>query len=478
MSRALVEPAQATAPLKSGAVVAILAFGGIVVSFMQSLVTPLIPVLPQLFDAKPSATAWMITATLLAAAVVVPAAGRLGDMYGKRRMLLLSLAVLVAGSVLAALSSSLELVLVGRAMQGLASGVIPLGIAIMRDVLPADKVGSATAQMSASLAAGGAIGVPIAAFIADNADWPVLFWTAAGLGAVTLTLTLCFVPESDLRTGGRFDLGGAIALSAGVSALLLAISLGSDWGWTSARTLLLLAAGFVLLIGWGWYERKVDEPLVDLRTLARPPVLLTNIASLVFGFSILGMGVGMPTLLQLPEATGYGLGQSMLMAGLIIGPTGLALMAAAPLSAVLSKAKGPKVTLMLGSAVVAVGYLLSLVMISTVWQVIVISVVVGAGIGLAYGALPALLNSSVPVSETAAANGLNALMRSAGTAISGAVTGVVLAQWTTDFNGTPLSSERGFQLVFAIGAAAALTSLVVAYFIPASRNESRPLAGG
>jgi MFS family permease len=195
----------------------VLAFAGIVVSLMQTLVIPIVPELPRLLDAPASDTAWAVTATLLAAAVATPVTGRLGDMYGKRRMLLVSVVLLVTGSVVCALSDALVPMIVGRVLQGLASGVIPLGISIMRDELPAERLGSATALMSASLGIGGALGLPAAALIADNFDWHMLFWTSAGMGVVALVCVVLFVPESKVRTGGRFDLVGGTGMAAGLA---------------------------------------------------------------------------------------------------------------------------------------------------------------------------------------------------------------------------------------------------------------------
>jgi MFS family permease len=465
------EPAAPSPRPRATAVVAVLAFGGIVVSLMQTLVIPLVPELPKLLHASASGTVWAITATLLAAAVAVPVVGRLGDMYGKRRMLLVSLGLLVTGSVIAALSNSLEPLIVGRILQGLASGVIPLGISIMRDELPAERLGSATAQMSASLGVGGALGLPASAFLADKADWHVLFWVSAALGVLVLGLVLTFVPESSVRTGGRFDLVGAAGLSAGLICLLLAISKGGTWGWGSGRTLGLFGAAVVVLLVWGWWERRANQPLVDLRTTARPQVLLTNLASAVFGFAMFAMSLVLPTLLQLPKATGYGLGQSMLTAGLVMGPSGLVMMATAPLSAAISKAKGPKVTLMLGALIVAAGYGLGVVLMSEVWELIVVSAVIGSGIGFAYGSMPALIMGAVPVSETAAANSLNTLMRSIGTSISSAVAGVILAQMTTTLGPVTVPSQNGFRVILGIGAGAALIAFLIAAVIPTRRTS-------
>ncbi|MEU6644673.1 MFS transporter [Saccharomonospora sp. NPDC046836] len=454
---------------RPNAIVAVLALAGIVVSLMQTLVIPLVPKLPELLGASASDTTWAITATLLAAAVATPTVGRLGDMYGKRRMLLFSLGMLVIGSAVAAVSSSLAPMVVGRALQGLAAGVIPLGISIMRDELPSERLGSATALMSASLGVGGALGLPAAAFLAERADWHLLFWASAGLGAVAAVLVLTIVPESAVRTGGRFDLPGAVGLSVALLCLLLAISKGADWGWGSALTMGLFGAAAVVLLLWGWWELRTRQPLVDLRTTARRQVLLTNLASVVFGFAMFAMSLVLPQLLQLPEATGYGLGQSMLAVGLVMAPNGLVMMAMAPVSARISQARGPKVTLMLGAAVVATGYGLSIVLMSQIWELVLVSSIIGAGIGLAYGAMPALVMAAVPVSETAAANSLNTLMRSIGTSISSAVAGVVLAHMTLSLGSATVPTQDGFRVVLAVAAAAALVALGVASFLPGRR---------
>ncbi|MFE9093133.1 MFS transporter [Streptomyces sp. NPDC007264] len=468
-------------PPRPNTVVAVLAFAGIVVSLMQTLVIPIVTELPQLLHASPSDTAWAITATLLAAAVATPVTGRLGDMYGKRRMLLFSMCMLVVGSVTAALSDSLTPMIVGRALQGLSSGVIPLGIAILRDELPAERLGSATAVISASLGVGGALGLPTAAAIADTFDWHVLFWTSAALGVVAAVLVLVLVPESAERTGGRFDLPGAVGMAAGLICLLLAISKGADWGWASGTTLGLFAAAVVVLSVWGVYELRVGEPLVDLRTTARRQVLVTNLASVAIGFAMFAMSLVIPQVLQMPEQTGYGLGRSMLTAGLVMAPSGLVMMALAPVSAIVSRARGPKVTLMIGALIVAAGYALDIALMDQVWHFVLVSCVIGAGIGFTYGSMPALIMGAVPPSETGAANSLNTLMRSIGTSVASAVAGVVLAHMTMSLGPVTLPSEDGFRTVLITGVAASLLGFVIAAFIPRRRPadaEPAPASGG
>ncbi|MER5887936.1 MFS transporter [Streptomyces sp. NPDC001941] len=463
---------------RANTVVAVLAFAGIVVSLMQTLVIPLVPQLPDLLHASASDATWAVTATLLASAVATPVVGRLGDMYGKRRMLLVSLVMLTAGSVVAALADSLTPMIVGRALQGLSAGVIPLGISIMRDELPAEKLASATAVMSASLGVGGALGLPAAALIADHYDWHVLFWVSAVAGALALVLVSALVAESKVRTGGRFDVVGALGLSAALVCLLLAISKGAAWGWGSGTTLGLFAAAVAVLLVWGAFQLRTPHALVDLRVAARRQVLFTNLASASFGFSMFAMALVLPQLLQLPTATGYGLGKSLLMSGLVMAPQGLVMMATAPLSARISRASGPKVTLILGALIVAGGYLLNTVLMAEVWQLVLVSCVIGAGVGLAYGSMPALVMGAVPVSETAAANSLNTLMRAIGTSVSSAVAGVILAQLTIAFGPVRLPSQNGFRTVMAVGAGAALLAALAASFIPRQRPASAAARGG
>ncbi|MFF4897735.1 MFS transporter [Streptomyces sp. NPDC001068] len=479
MSEAPVRPTGPVRPAdpRPNAVVAVLALAGITVSLMQTLVIPIVPELPAFLHASASDAAWAVTATLLAAAVATPVAGRLGDMFGKRLMLLVSLALLVTGSVVAALSDTLVPMIVGRALQGLAASVVPLGISIMRDELPPERLAGSTALMSASLGVGGALGLPAAAFIADHFDWHVLFWTSAALGVVALALVVLLVPESSVRSGGRFDAVGAAGLAVGLVSLLLAVSKGADWGWASGTTLGLFALAVVVLTAWGLFELRTARPLVDLRTTARRQVLFTNLASIAFGFSMFAMSLVLPQLLQLPTQTGYGLGRSMMTVGLVMAPQGLVMMAFAPVSAAVTRAKGPKITLMIGAVIVAAGYGLNILLMSQVWHLVLVSCVIGAGVGFAYGAMPALIMGAVPASETAAANSLNTLMRSIGTSVASAVAGVILAHMTTSLGGLALPSENAFKSVMAVGAGAAVLALVLASFLPGRPPaDARPAA--
>ncbi|MEU9065302.1 MFS transporter [Streptomyces sp. NPDC048306] len=450
----------------SGATVPVLAFAGIVVAVMQTLLVPVIKDLPRLLDTSPSNATWVLTSTLLSGAVATPIMGRLGDLFGKRRMLIASLSVMVVGALLSALTDALIPMIVGRTLQGFAMGAIPLGIGLMRDMLPRERLGSAMALMSSSIGVGGGLALPAAALVAQHTDWHALYFGAAGLGVLSIALTLLVVPESPLRAKGSFDLPGALGLSAGLILFLLPVSKGSDWGWSSPTTLGLFAAAIAVLLLWGLMELRVAAPLVDLRTTARREVLLTNLASIMVGVSFFVISLVLPQLLQLPTETGYGLGQSMVVAGLCVAPLGLTMMFTAPVYARLSARYGPRTTLIIGLVIIGIGYAGGLGLMNAAWQTVLTSVLIGAGIGLAYSSLPALIIGAVPASETGAANGLNTLMRSIGTSVSSAVIGMVLANTATDAGGVAVPTMHGFRVSFLIAAAAVAVGLVLALFLP------------
>lgn len=456
--------------MRPGGIVTVLASCGLVASFMQTLVIPLIPSLPAILGADAADASWVITVTLLAAAVIMPVSGRLGDLYGKRLVLLVSLGVLIAGSVVCALASGLLPMILGRGLQGCAMGIIPLGISIMRDILPAERVGSAIAMMSATLGVGGAIGLPVSAVVAQAASWRVLFWLVAGLGAACLALLWVVVPDSSLRADGRFDGLGAVGLAAGLVSLLLAITKGGVWGWGSPTTLGLFAAAAVVFAVWGVYQLRVRHPLVNLRVSARRPVLFTNVASVLVGFSMYSSSLVLPQLLQAPATTGYGLGQSMVAAGLWMAPGGLVMMALSPVSARLTRRSGPRTSLVVGAGVIAVGYVGSTLLLGNVVEVMIAAVIVSAGVGIAYAAMPGLIMGSVPLHETASANGLNSLMRSVGTSVSSAVMATLLAQMTFTVGTLTVPSLTGFRVAFLIAAGAALVGLLVTLLVPSARR--------
>jgi MFS family permease len=453
-------------------IVAVACYCGIVVALTQTMIIPLVPVLPTILDTSAANASWAITATLLAAAVTMPIAGRLGDMVGKRLMLLVSLGALAAGSLLCALSADLVVVVTGRALQGLSMGAIALGISIMRDELPADRVGAAVAQVSATLGVGGAVGLPVAAVIAEKGSWHALFWVAAALAVAGVVAVLLLVPESPVKTPARFDLLGAVGLGAALLMLLVAITKGGDWGWTDRLTLGLVGGSLAVFLVWGAWELRIGSPLVDLRVSARPQVLFTNVSSVAVGFAMYGMSLIPTQILMAPEQTGYGMGRTMVQAGLLLAPSGFVMYLFSSVGARLSAARGPRASLSTGIVVIGLGYVSALFLREEPWEITLATVFIGAGIGIAYAAMPALIMGAVPITETAAANGLNALMRSMGTSLSSAVVSVVLAHHVVHLGPVTLPSSHGFTLALLISIGAAALALGFSLAIPRTQDAA------
>ncbi|MGC4961325.1 MFS transporter [Gordonia sp. DT101] len=454
------------------AVVIVLCFGGLVASLMQTLIVPIQPELPTLLNTSISNASWVVTATLLAAAIAMPISGRLGDMFGKKRIILASTILLIAGSLVCALSSELIPMIVGRAVQGLAMGFIPLGISLMREVTPPRLTSMAVSAMSATMGVGGAIGLPLAAWVAQQWDWHALFWVSTGLAVIVAALVTLLVPHvEDGTAGGRFDIVGAVGLAIGLSGVLIAVSKGNDWGWSSGTTLGMMFGGIAVLLVWGMFELRHSEPLVDLRTTARPAVLLTNIGAIAIGFGMMAQMIVVPQLLEIPEAMG-GLGQTLLAAGLWMAPGGLMMLVFAPVSATLINNIGAKFTLAIGATVLGLGYLVASMLMDAPWQLAVAAVICSAGVGIGYAAMPTLIMGAVPMSEAGAAVGLNGLMRSVGTTSASAVMALVLTSSTVAYGPAEVPSHAAFKWCFVIGAIAAFVGVAITLFIPIKHRRA------
>ncbi|MFE0331167.1 MFS transporter [Streptomyces sp. NPDC058960] len=448
-----------------------LAFGGILMAVMQTVVVPLLPDLPRLTGASPGAVSWTVTATLVSGAVLTPVLGRAGDMYGKRRVLLTALALMTLGSVLCALSSDIGVLITARALQGAAAAVVPLSISILRDELPPERAGSAVALMSSTVGIGAALGLPLAALVIQYVNWHAMFWVTSGLGAVGLALARWAVRESPVRAPGRFDVLGALGLAAGLVCLLLAVSQGGQWGWRSARILGLFTGSVLTLALWCLQQLRAERPLVDLRLAARPRVALPHLTALLVGFGFYANSLVTAQLVQAPKATGYGLGLSIVGGGLCLLPGGVIMLLFSPVSARISAARGPRITLAVGAAVLTLGYAVRIADSRHLWMIIVGASVVATGTTLAYSALPTLILRAVPAGQTASANGVNVLMRTIGQATCSACVAAVLVHHTALVGGAPVPTLHGYLLAFAMAGMVALVACATALAIPGDRTS-------
>jgi predicted MFS family arabinose efflux permease len=459
--------------LRDRLAIPVLAFGGILMAVMQTVVVPLLPDLPRLTNSSAGAVSWMVTATLLSGAVLTPVLGRAGDMYGKRRVLTAALVLMTVGSVMCALSSDIVVLITARALQGAAAAVVPLSISILRDELPPERRGSAVALMSSTVGIGAALGLPLAALVVQYADWHTMFWLTSALGALGVSGVWWAVKESPVREPGRFDVTGALGLAAGLVCLLLGVSQGGQWGWSSTRVVGLFLAAVVVLGLWWWQQLRTERPLVDLRLVSRPRVGLSHVAALLTGFAFYANSLVTAQLVQAPKATGYGLGLSIVQTGLCLLPGGITMLVFSPLSARISAARGPRITLALGAAVIACGYAVRIADSRDLWMIILGATVVATGTTLAYSALPTLILRAVPAEQTASANGVNVLMRTIGQATSSAAVAAVLVHHTSLVGGIPVATLHGYLLAFGIAGAVALAASAAALTIPGD-----PTTGG
>jgi MFS family permease len=470
----LAAPATPTArsarAVPTSAIVATLCLSGTVVALQQTLVVPLLPDFPEILATTTDNASWLVTSTLLVGAVATPIVSRLADMIGKRCMMVVCMLVMVAGSVIAALRPNFALVVTGRALQGFAAALIPVGISILRDELPREKVPSAVALMSATLGIGGGIGLPMSGLIYEHLGWQAIFWGSAAIGVALIVAVLAIVPESAIRTRGRFDYIGAVLLSIALTSLLLAISKGGTWGWTSERTLGLFLVALVVLAVWVPFELRVSQPMVDIRTSTRRPVLLTNIASLLVGFAMFGNLLATTQQLQLPVSTGYGFGTTVVVAGLYMLPSSLAMVVFAPVSAGIIRRSGAKTTLIIGCVLLAAGYVARVYLTAAIWQVVLGATIVSVGTAIGYAAMPTLIMRAVPITETASANGLNTLLRAVGMSTSSAAVAAALSSVTIVVGGATLPSLEAFQDIFWIAAVASLAAAAVALALPSPQR--------
>jgi MFS family permease len=396
--------------------------------------------------------------------VCTPIFGRLGDMFGKRRLLVISLGVFAGGSVVSALAHSLGLLVGGRVLQGAGGGIFPLCFAIIRDEFPREKVSSSIGLISATFGIGGGAGLIIGGVLVDGASYHWIFWLGAAMAVVAAVLTQILIPESPNRQPGRIDIRGAAVLAVGLVLPLLAIARANEWGWGSARTLGMIFAGVAILAGWVVLQKRTVQPLADVELLARPPVLMTNITTLLVGFGMFGSFILIPQLAEAPESTGYGFGLDATGAGLLMLPGALVMLVAGPIAGQLVRRFGGKVPLSLGAFVSAVGLLLMALDHGTQGAMVAWNVVLSIGIGLAFAAMPNLIFDAVPQSETGEATGFNTLVRSVGASLGSQIAAAILTGSVVA--GAVLPSGDGYTTAFLVSAVVATVAGIVALMIP------------
>ena len=443
---------------------ALLAVAAVAYALLQSLVAPALLTIQEDLHTTTSGAAWILTAYLLSASVMTPIAGRLGDMYGKKRALVAMLVVLALGTALAGLASTIGVMIVARVIQGAGGAVFPLAFSIIRDEFPRERVPHGIAMISAIMGIGGGLGIVLAGPIVQHLNYHWLFWFPLVAVVIAAAGIVLFVPESPVRTPGKIDPIGGFLLAGWLVALLVPISEGPVWGWTSARTVGLFAVSALLLAAWVGSESRSRAPLVDMTMMRLRPVWTTNVAALVIGFGMFASFILVPQFVELPESTGFGFGATITQAGLFMLPATIGMILSGPVAGRLSSTVGSKVPLLLGAAISAVAFLMLTVAHSSPWEVYVAMLVMGVGIGFAFASMANLIVESVSPHQTGVATGMNTIVRSIGGAIGSQVSaGIVTA--TATASGVP--TERGFTIAFAAAAGALVIGFGVALLVPA-----------
>ncbi len=446
---------------------------GLVVSVISSLGAPLIPTIARDLHASLSATQWSLTVTLLVGAVASPVVGRLGDGPHRRTVLLACLATVTAGGAVAALATSLPVLVAGRALQGLGLALMPLTMASARDRLAPAAAARAIAALSVIAAVGVGLGYPITGFIAEHFDAAAAFWFGAIASAAAFVAAVVFVPPPE-RPAPRapLDVAGAVLIGGGLVALLIALEKGPDLGWGSPTTLGLLAGAAVLLTAWTRTELRVEAPLVELRLVRRPAVVIANVTGLVLGVAMyLGISI-MTQFVQLPGA----LGESVFVAGLTLVPLSAASSLSSRLLPAVRGRIGARATIPAGAASIAVGMLFFAATGDALWEAFVTMGVVGLGLGFTFAAMPGLIVGSVPPNETSSAMSFYQVTRYVGFSI-GSGLAVTMLRAFGDGSGPPPASA--YRATFVVGALLCLAAAALAWSLPGQREaDQAPAVAG
>ena len=449
---------------------AVLLVGITAYGLLQSLVLPVLPTIQHDLHTSQSTVTWVLTAYLLTASIFTPILGRLGDMLGKRRVLVATLVILGIGTVVAAMSTSIGVLIVARAIQGAGGGVLPLAFGIIRDEFPGDKVSTGVGFTAAIVAVAAGAGIVLAGPIVSHLNYHWLFWIPLFMIAIAAVTTHYFVPESPVRSPGRISWGAALLLSGWLVALLLAVSEGPAWGWASPAVIGLVVAAVVLAGLWIMVELRSKDPLVDMHMMRIPAVWTNNLVSFLFGMGMYAVLVFIPDFVQTPKSAGYGFSASIIQSGLFLLPLTVAMFIFGLLAGPMARAIGSKISVVTGSTLTSAAFVLLTVAHQSGWEIYVASTLLGAGLGLAFSAMSNLIVEAVPPEQTGIASGMNANIRTIGGSIG---SGVMASIVTSGAVAGSLPPESGYTHGFLFLAVATGGAAIASLFIPRSRPGRR-----
>jgi EmrB/QacA subfamily drug resistance transporter len=460
-----------------GVTLAVLTVAGISFAVMQTLVVPALPHFQREFDTSAAWVTWIATGFLLSSSVLTPILGKLGDSLGKKRMLVISLGIFGVASLGAAAAWSLPSLIFFRVVQGAGAAVFPLSFGIIRDEFPPEKIGLGIGTVSSVFGVGGGVGLVLSGVIIEHLSWHWLFLIGAVPVLASTVLLALYVPESPVKFPTKPDYVGGAALSVALGSLLIAISEGSNWGWTSAGVLGLLTVSAVMFTVWVRIEQLVPEPMVDLKTFARREMAATNVTTLIMGFAMFSTFILLPNFVQVPlglppavaDDLDYGFGATPIEVGLFFVPSSIAMMIAGPLAGAIGQRYGRILPLRVGLAFLV----LSVTLLATVhddpWNIYAWMVFMGIGLAFCFATLGTLVIDFSRPGETGVASGMNTIMRTIGASLGAQVSAAIISANT--LAGTEIPVERGFTIAFTLSAVAAMLA-----FLPTLLLGRRPAA--
>ena len=447
------------------ALVPVLVYVGLLVAVVSSLGSPLVPTIAHDYRVSLGNAQWSLTLTLLVGAVISPVVGRLGDGPRRRQVLVGSLGVVALGSVLAALPGlGFTYLLIGRGLQGVGLALLPLAMSVARDHLDQARSRSTLAVLSVTAVVGVGLGYPITGVIAEHLSFHAGFWLAAGFAAVAMVLSTIVVPASHHRPTQHFDATGAVLLGLGLAGLLVSLSEGEDWGWTSARLIGLAVASVAVIAGFVWHELRTEVPLVNLRLMRHRTVLTANVTGVLAGVGMYMLLSMIVRYVQTPKSTGYGLGASVVVAGLALLPMSAASFATSKLVAWLSRWFSAEQLLPIGVVTFVLGLALFATLRSSLWEIFIVMAIVGLSIGASFAVMPRMIMSSTPLSETSSALALNQVLRTVGYSIGSALSATILTAHTA--RGAVFPSNSGYTVAAIIAMVLLAGTALLSFVLP------------
>jgi EmrB/QacA subfamily drug resistance transporter len=455
-------------------ILGVLCSAGLAYSVLSSAVIPALPTFQHTLHTSETGATWILTAFLLSASVGTSVIGRLGDIYGKEKLLLWTLVVLAFGTLLAAVSNSLALLIVARVIQGVAGGIFPLAFSIARDEFPRDRVAGSIGLMSSILGVGGGLGLVLGAIISEQLGWHWLFWIPLAVTIVAAVCTWHWIPESPVRAPGRVNWLAATVMTIGISLLLIGIAQTTIWGWGSPKSLALMIGGLVVIGLWVAVEVHSDQPLVDMTMMRIRGVWTTNLAAFLIGGGMYSSFIVFPQFAQLPESTGFGFGASVVDSSLYLLPAAIGMGALGSVTGRVARRWGSKSALVVGSAITALAFVWSAVQHGHPYDILISCALLGIGMGFAFAALGNLIVGAVEPHQTGVASGMNTVMRTLGGALGGQVSATFIAD--NVMHGLPTVS--GFIDTYWMATGFLIVAAIAGLLIPAARaaGTAAPIA--